>query len=199
MKVLQRLAVLALFFLTGTTCFAQITLNSLTDPTPGLSPNIAQVGGGSFTVQLKGAGFSANSAARLGGAAVSTTFQDANTLTATVPAALIKTLGQQDVTVVDGTSASNALPLIVTAHGDANGNGSINIADALTIARSVGGLSKPLVPAPIADLNLSDAVNIGDALTAALFAGGLKNNLEDRKSTRLNSSHSDRSRMPSSA
>src|SRR2546426_5486911 len=48
-------------------------LNSLTDATPGLSPNLAQVGSGAVTLTLKGSGFSSNSTARLGSTTLMTT------------------------------------------------------------------------------------------------------------------------------
>jgi hypothetical protein len=52
--------------------------------TSGLSPSIAQVGSGPFTLTLKGPGFSAGSTARLGSTNLATTYVSTTTLTAIV-------------------------------------------------------------------------------------------------------------------
>ena len=158
---LQAPAVVLAMTLVGSPVFAQLTLNSLTDSTPGLSPNLAQVGSGSFAITLKGSGFSTNSVARLGSTNLTTSFGDANTLTAAVPSSLLKVAGAQGITVIDGSATSTSVSLTVTYRGDANGGGTVNMGDALVIARSVGGMPKPPVPASLGDLNLSDTVNIG--------------------------------------
>jgi hypothetical protein len=154
-------------------------------PTPalasmsGLSPGIAQVGSGPFTLTLKGSGFSTGSTVRVGSTPLATTYISSTTLTAIVTPSLLKVIGPQGVTVVDvpgGTS--NSVDLTVTHRGDASGGGTVNIGDALVLARSAGGLAQPPVPAGVGDLNLNDSVNIGDALTAALFAGGSKLNFD---------------------
>lgn len=162
---------------------AGLAQNPPIDPTlattAGLSPNLVQVGSGAFTLTLKGSGFAAGSTARLGSTNLLTTFVDSNTLTAIVPATLLKVIGPQSVTVINvpgGTS--NSLNLNTTHRGDASGSGTMNIGDALVLARSVGGLVEPRIPVGLGDLNLNDSVNIGDALTAALFAGGLKLNFD---------------------
>ncbi len=167
-----------LILLSATAALGQLALNSLTGNPPGISPNVVQAGTGSFTITLKGTGFTTNSVARLGAASLTTTFFDANTLTAIVPAPLLKTVGAQGVTVIDGGGTSNSINLMVSYRADANGNGLVNISDALNIARSAGGALLPAIPASIGDLNLSDAVNISDALVAALFSGGARTNLD---------------------
>jgi sugar lactone lactonase YvrE len=155
--------------------------------TAGLSPGIVQVGSGAITLTLKGSGFSAGSTARLGSTNLATTYISSTTLTAIVTPSLLKVIGPQGVTVVDvpgGTS--NSLDLTVTHRGDASGGGTVNIGDALVLARSAGGLAQPPVPAGVGDLNLNDSVNIGDALTAALFSGGSKLNFDTPTITSAN-------------
>ncbi len=156
--------------------FGQITLNNLTDNPPGVSPGVTQVGTGSFALTIRGSGFTTNSQARLGSTNLATTFVDATSLTAVVPASLLKAVGTQPVTVADGNTTSNAIDFKVAFRGDVNANGNVNIGDPLVIARSLGGLVQPPVPAAIADINLNDFFNIGDALVLALFTGGGKDN-----------------------
>src|SRR5438876_5699254 len=100
-KRLQVFAIVLAMAVVASPAFAQLMINSLTDATPGLSPNLAQVGSGALTLTIKGAGFSSNSTARLGTTNLATTYTDANTLTATIPASLLKAVGPQGVTVVD--------------------------------------------------------------------------------------------------
>ncbi len=175
--VLPALAFFVILALT-TTASSQALLNSLSDDPPGISPSLAATGGGPFALTLKGAGFTSNSTARLGVTDLVTTFIDANTLSATVPGLSLKTPGVFGVTVFDAGGTSNAVTLTVTSRGDANGNSTVNIGDAVTLARSAGGAVRPPVPVSIGDLNLNDTVNIGDALVSALFSGGLFTNLD---------------------
>ncbi len=164
--------------LVSSSALAQLTLNSLTDTSPGISSNIAQVGAASFTLTLNGSGFTSNSIARFGSTNLATTFVSANRLTALVPSSLLKTTGAPSITVVDGNTTSNALAFTVTYRADVNGNGSVNIADALVIALSSGGLFRPAVPVSLSDVNFNDVTSIGDALVLALFTGGVRTNLD---------------------
>ncbi len=177
-KGLQILAVTLAIVQVAPAAFGQLSLNSLTDNPPGISPNLARVGGGSFPLTLNGSGFSVNSVARLGATNLTTTFVNANTLSAVVPFGLIKTTGVQGAVVIDAGVTSNVVFLTVVNRGDANGNGAVNVGDALVLARSAGGLVRPPVPESVGDVNLNDTVSIGDALIAALFTGGIRSNLD---------------------
>ena len=153
------------------------TINALTDTTPGLSQSLAEAGTGQFTLTINGSGFTSTGVVRPGSTDLTTTFVSATQMTAVVPASLVKSIGTLAVTVVDGSNTSNAVDLKVAARADANAGATVNIGDALVIARSVGGLVKPPVPASLGDVNLSGSINIGDALVVALYAGGINTNL----------------------
>jgi sugar lactone lactonase YvrE len=156
--------------------WSQITIYTGTNP-PGLSVDLVHAGTGPFTLTVRGSGFTAASVVKLGGTGLATSFINSQTLTATVPAALLKTIGPQAVTVVDGANVSNPVNLRITYRGDANADFSVNNDDAVQIALSVGGLVTPAVPVSFGDLNLSGTINIADGLTDALFAGGALPNL----------------------
>ena len=163
--------------LIGSVKAQQPSINSLTDSAPGLSQDLIQVGSGQFILTVRGSGFSSTSTIRFGLINLATTLIDVNTLSGTIPPSLIKSIGTVSLTVVDGNASSNSLNLQLVVRGDANGSGTVNIGDALVLARSAGGLIKPAITAGAGDLNLSDALNIGDALVLALFAGGISPNL----------------------
>jgi len=156
------------------------TINALDAATSGLSQDLAQVGTGQFTLTVKGSGFTSSSVVRLGTTNLTTVFADANTLNATVPPSLVRTIGTQAVTVVDGGNTSNSVDLKVAYRADANAGGTVNIGDALVIARSAGLLVKPPVPRTLADANLNDSLNIGDALVVAERARLLQQPIHQR-------------------
>ena len=172
------LLLFAAALLSGSAALGQIpTINPITDDIPGLSQDIAQIGTGPFMLTVRGSNFTSNSMVKLGQSNLTTMFVDAKTLIATVPASLIKSLGTLLVSVVDGAQFSNSVNLKVATRSDANASGTVNIGDALVIARSVGGLVRPPVSASLGDVNLNESITIGDALVVALFVGGISTNL----------------------
>ena len=177
MTIIHRLAGLAILLSLCTCALAQISINPLTGSPPGLSQDLAQVGSGNLTVTIRGGGFTANSKVRLGNTDLTTTVIDSNTLMGTIPPGLIKSIGTLAVTVVDGSQTSNAVNLKIVIRGDVNASGTLNIGDALVVARSAGGLVQPPLPPGVGDVNLNGGLNIGDALVTALFAGGVLTNL----------------------
>ena len=140
-----------------------------------ISPSVAPVLGGSFTLTVTGQDFDPAAQVLLDGVPIGTTFVDATELTAAVGSLDV---AQQSVLQVSNPGAllSNSFTLKIVERGDTNGNGSVNIGDALVTAISVAGLSDPL-PDSVGDINLNATTNIGDALVLALFAGQLTPNL----------------------
>src|SRR5262249_41198364 len=118
LKQLHVGAVLVMAALACAPAFAQPAINSLTGNPPRLVPNLIQVGSGPVTVTLKGSGFTSSSTAQLGSASLVTTYTDANTLTAIVPASLLKTIGNPGLTVIDSSGTSNSIRLTVVYRGD---------------------------------------------------------------------------------
>jgi hypothetical protein len=68
----------------------------------GLSPAVAPATGQDFSLTVNGAGFNANSVVEYNGNKLTTTFNSANQLTATVPGSLSQNPGSAQVTVVSG-------------------------------------------------------------------------------------------------
>lgn len=87
-----------LFFalLNSSALFGQITINALTEAVPDRSQDLAPIGSGQFTLTVKGSGFSSNSVVKLGSTSLTTTFVDAQTLRASIPAALLRNIGSQN-------------------------------------------------------------------------------------------------------
>jgi hypothetical protein len=84
------------------------------NPTIGvLHPSVALVGGLQFTLTVDGVNFAPGAVVYWNATALATTFDDAEQLTATVPAALVTTAGAAAVTVVSGGVTSNAMPFAV--------------------------------------------------------------------------------------
>ena len=140
-----------------------------------ISPSVAPLLGGSFTLTVTGQDFDPAAQVLLDGVPIGTTFVDATELTAAVPSLDV---AQQSVLQISNPGAllSNSFTLKIVERGDINGNGSVNIGDALVTAISVAGLSAPL-PDSVGDINLNATTNIGDALVVALFSGQLTPNL----------------------
>ncbi len=109
--------------LIATSGTAQVTVTSggVTSDTPrpftilpgpaitGLSPPSTTAGGAALTLTINGSGFSSDAVVQWNGSALSTTFVNANQLTAPVSAALIATAASVPVTVVAGGVTSNAV------------------------------------------------------------------------------------------
>ena len=74
-----------------------------------LSPPSTTAGGAGFTLMVNGSGFDSGSVVQWNGSPLSTTFVNANQLTAPVSAALIATAASVPVTVVSGGVTSNAV------------------------------------------------------------------------------------------
>jgi hypothetical protein len=96
----------------------QITLASSEPAISSLSPASAASGEAAFTLTVDGANFVSGAAVKWNGAALSTSFVSAAQLTASVPAALIGSVGTASVTVVNpggATSAAATFTVTVTA------------------------------------------------------------------------------------
>jgi len=147
-------------------------MNDLTANPPGLSQTAAPYYGSAFALTVNGDDFRAGDLVTIAGQTAPTTFGSSTQLNATVPASVLTSAGTHDVKVTHiSGSQSSPLPLRVGVRGDVTGNGSVSIGDALTIALTVGGITKPPFVATVGDVNLSGAVNIGDALMVALYSG----------------------------
>ncbi|MBV9760184.1 MAG: IPT/TIG domain-containing protein [Acidobacteriaceae bacterium] len=82
----------------------------------GISPDTITAGSADFTLTASGTGFASGAVVQWNGSALTTTFQSANELTATVPASLVSSVGSASVTVKSGGVTSNSLTFtIVTA------------------------------------------------------------------------------------
>lgn len=115
--------------LIGTTGTAQITVKSGNSTSnsetltivagPALSsinPDTITAGSSGFTLTANGTGFASGAVVQWNGSPLTTTFQSADELTATVPANLVASVGTASVTVKSGGVTSNSLTFtIVTA------------------------------------------------------------------------------------
>ncbi|MGH8771005.1 MAG: galactose oxidase-like domain-containing protein, partial [Pyrinomonadaceae bacterium] len=79
-----------------------------------LSPHSAVAGGPGFTLTVTGSNFVASSVVRWKGANRPTTFVNATTVTAAIPASDIAAAGTANVTVANGGSVSNAIVFQIT-------------------------------------------------------------------------------------
>lgn len=84
-----------------------------------LNPAFAAAGANAFTLTVNGSGFSSGSIVQWNGAAITTTFVNANQLTAAVPAALIASPGIAAVSVMNAGSASNSISFLITSSSPA--------------------------------------------------------------------------------
>lgn len=114
--------------LIGTTGTAQITVKSGNSTSnsetltivagPALSsinPDTITAGSGSFTLTANGTGFASGAVVQWNGAALSTTFQSADELTATVPANQVASVGTASITVKSAGVTSNSLTFTIVA------------------------------------------------------------------------------------
>lgn len=85
-------------------------------PTIGfLQPSVAMAGGNQLTLTIDGVNFAANAQVLWNGSALATTFDDAEQLTAIVPANLLTGAGTASVTVTLGGATSNAVEFTMLA------------------------------------------------------------------------------------
>jgi hypothetical protein len=100
---------------------SSVVTGSLYSPVPsitGISPNFVQAGATDFILTVNGAGFNSTSAVNLGTTALTTTYVNANQLTATVPAAQFANYGWAAITVSNpspGGGVSSVAPLTIYA------------------------------------------------------------------------------------
>ncbi len=80
-----------------------------------LSPASTAAGAAAFTLTIQGSNFAAGSVARWNGSALTTTYQSAAQLTASIPAADVASAGTASLTVATGSSASNAATFTIAA------------------------------------------------------------------------------------
>lgn len=99
----------------GVTSNAQ-TLTIVAGPAlSALNPNTITAGSAAFTLTASGTGFASGAVVNWNGSALSTSFQSANELTATVPANLVASVGTAQVSVTSGGVTSNNLTFTVVA------------------------------------------------------------------------------------
>ncbi|MBI4474173.1 MAG: hypothetical protein HY646_15995 [Acidobacteria bacterium] len=153
-------------------------ISDLTASPPGLSQAQAPLGGGAFTLTVRGQTFGSGAVVTAGTTALTTTFVSSTQLTAQVTTAVLSAAGPLGIKVTNpGAEVSNVINLNVVERADINANRSVSIGDALVCALTVGGINKPPLPNSVGDLNLSSVTNIGDCLVVALFAGRINANL----------------------
>jgi hypothetical protein len=100
-----------------TTATTTVPINVISVALTSLSPNTALLGDPAKTITLAGTGFVSNSVVMVDGVAVPTTFVNATTLTAVIPASSFTTVHTMQVLVNDPTQAqtSNTLTIPITA------------------------------------------------------------------------------------
>ena len=89
---------------------------NLTPAVASISPSGIRAGASDTVITMTGAGFNSNSTVQLDGTPLATSYESATTLTATVPAANLATMGWASISVMNPTPGggnSNALPLTV--------------------------------------------------------------------------------------
>ena len=121
-----------------------------------ISPNTRTAGTGAFTLTLTGSGFTNTSIARWNGANRTTTYVSPTQLTVAIPAADILSSGTAAITVANGTTISNSLPLIIEPAGVASLTPSVS---SLSFATTVTGTASTTQQYTLSGQNLtSDAV-----------------------------------------
>jgi uncharacterized protein (TIGR03437 family) len=106
-----------------------------------ISPSSVEAGSPGFTLGTNGSGFAASSVVKWNGAPLATTFVSSSQLTAAVPAALVASAGNAEITVAGPLDTTNAVTFTVTAKV-APTTTSAGIVDAASYTRSAapGGL-----------------------------------------------------------
>jgi hypothetical protein len=110
-----------------------------------LSPSSVFVGAAATPVTFAGTGFLATSIARIDGSALATTFGNAGSLTATVPAALLTTVGTHQLTVDNGGSGGVSAPLTFVVGCDPTGVDIILAAVGTSETVSVNWSAQPML------------------------------------------------------
>jgi hypothetical protein len=139
---------------------------------PGLSQTSAPLYGKAFTLTINGQNFAQGAQVAFGNTSLATSFVSAAQLTGSVPESALVAVGTFPVKVTNPDGAhSNAVDFFVLERGDFNGNGRVNIADALFAARRAGGMRTPPLAKDVGDLNLDGNADTGDSLVLARYAG----------------------------
>ena len=86
-----------------------------------VSPSSAVVGAGNTAVTFAGSSFVATSVARFDGTALATTFVGASSLTATIPAAMLATIGSHQLVIDNGAAGGTSAPVTFTVGCDSTG------------------------------------------------------------------------------
>ncbi|HET9697165.1 MAG TPA: choice-of-anchor D domain-containing protein, partial [Terriglobales bacterium] len=95
--------------------FAAGAIPSIVPPSiSSVFPDHRTAGSNGFTLNLKGSSFTSTSVVRLAGTTLPTTFVSASELNAQVSAALLTSVGDVGISVVDGQSTSSAVTFSVT-------------------------------------------------------------------------------------
>jgi sugar lactone lactonase YvrE len=105
--------------LTANSAIASVTVHvsgvpSLPPVLTSISPNSAQAGSGSVTLQAAGSNFSSSSVVVWNTTSLATQFQSAALLQATVPASLLTSAGTAQVSVATGNLVSGSQPFTIT-------------------------------------------------------------------------------------
>ncbi len=148
---------------------APVTPGPTTPVISSLSPGSAAAGGADMVLTVNGTHFTASSVVRFNGSALTTTFNSASKLSATIPAAAIASRGAAQVIVVDPNGISNPSSFFV---GAAVGIGSGGTSFAFsTIAES----SNNLIFDPVHQVFFisvpSTASSLGNTVTALNLSG----------------------------
>ena len=141
---------------------------TITTPTPfidSLKPSTAALNGAGLSVGVIGSGYYAKSVVEWNGTALATAFDTAGLLTATVPAALLTTAGNQLITVSNGPGLiSNKFAFLVSAPAP-----SISSINPATVPE--GGPAVPLTVTGAGFLGGADCANGGCIVSAITFDG----------------------------
>lgn len=146
---------------------------NLTPTLASIAPSGIRAGAGDTVITVTGAGFDSNSTVELDGTQLATTYENATTLTATVPSANLSTMGWAPISVVNpapGGGSSNAVPLTVYNVITIGVNHILYDPFSRTIMASVGSGSSSVTGNSIAPITpetgtVGTAVNIGSQPT----------------------------------
>ena len=133
---------------------------NLTPTLTAITPNAIQSGAASTVITVTGSGFTSASTVLLSGTALSTQFTNSSTMTATVPAPQLASLGWAPISVstpAPGGGNSNALPLSVYSVLTAGLNHMIYDPYSRNIMASVGSGSSQITGNSIVAINPSTA------------------------------------------